>query len=436
MWTKLHQTLWIVALLLAGCSRPVERLTIRAECTFTRCTPMLADLREYPQSITPYLEHVVERPARIAAQMNYARHYYRVWTDAYAPPLPEEASWPFRRYHADDAYGPNLLPHPLQWFVDMNESAAWHRYGSIAVPAMARKHLDLRNFPTDTALFHDPRRGGEGYPFDYLQNSSVFATEPLWLSHYSRNRAWAYVTTAYAGGWVNARDIATEIPAAAMTDLIAMTADHVPLYSTQGRFITDGRIGMVFAAAEDNADHYIVPFAKTPLVVPKNAASPAPLRWNRDNVYRIATALLPTRYGWGGYGGERDCSSTLRDFFAPFGVWLPRNSHQQAQVGSKVMLDGLSDAEKAAIIRTQGIAFETLLYLPGHIMLYLGTYRGEPMVLHTIWGVRTGDPEASGRFIIGGTVISTLRPGRELEDADPQNSLLHKLVSMNFVLRP
>ena len=38
---------------------------------------------------------------------------------------------------------------------------------------------------------------------------------------------------------------------------------------------------------------------------------------------------------------ERDCSSTLRDLFTPFGLWLPRNSGQQAGEGIYISLKDL-----------------------------------------------------------------------------------------------
>ena len=65
--------------------------------------------------------------------------------------------------------------------------------------------------------------------------------------------------------------------------------------------------------------------------------------------------------------------------------------------------------------------FYSLLWLKGHIGLYLGTdpASGEPLLLHNIWGVRTRDEEGrEGRAVIGRLVITSLAPGEERADVE------------------
>jgi hypothetical protein len=47
----------------------------------------------------------------------------------------------------------------------------------------------------------------------------------------------------------------------------------------------------------------------------------------------------------------------------------------------------------------------------------LGTFEGEPIAFHTIWGLRTASPDESGvgRYVIGKSVITTLSPGLEID---------------------
>ncbi len=56
-----------------------------------------------------------------------------------------------------------------------------------------------------------------------------------------------------------------------------------------------------------------------------------PLRLTSLAVIKIANELIGEPYGWGGLYGNRDCSSMTRDFFAPFGIWLPRHSEDQVK---------------------------------------------------------------------------------------------------------
>ncbi len=97
------------------------------------------------------------------------------------------------------------------------------------------------------------------------------------------------------------------------------------------------------------------------------------LPFSRRAVFTQAFALLEQPYGWGGRDGHRDCSSYLLDVFAQFDVRLPRNSAVQAQMGTRsVDLSQLAEAEKTAAIREAARAGVVLLYMPGHILLYLG----------------------------------------------------------------
>jgi len=408
------------------------------------------DICRWPQTITPYLHNTHERPTLLPVQREYKTAYYRVWQRDYRPDPLKKVKWPFEVYGPEDAYGANLRPLPQSWFYAMMCEADWQHYDQVAAPAIALRRLDLRNFPTASPLFHDPCKAGEGFPFDYGQNSTVFANEPLYLSHFSKSGEWAYVLTSYATGWVRTDAVALIDANTAhrwqQRPLLALLRDHAALHTPENRYLFNADIGMLLPLQRRTSKAYRTDAAVCGdngsvtlryATVSTADAAPAPMRFTADALERIIAPILDTRYGWGGLFGERDCSSTLRDIFAPLGIWLPRNSFQQASIGRVKSLGGLPDADKIEMIKREGKPFETLLYLPGHILLYLGLYHGEPAVLHTIWGIKTVEQDGSfGRYIVGKTVISSLRLGRELKGYREENSLLRKLESMNFVLEP
>ena len=39
-------------------------------------------------------------------------------------------------------------------------------------------------------MFYDPTQLGEGFPFDYNQNSAIKINTPIMVSHLSKDRAW------------------------------------------------------------------------------------------------------------------------------------------------------------------------------------------------------------------------------------------------------
>lgn len=101
--------------------------------------------------------------------------------------------------------------------------------------------------------------------------------------------------------------------------------------------------------------------------------SPLPLR--RDLLFQAAFSLLDRPYGWGGYRGERDCSRYLLDLMALFGLRLPRFSGHQAKVGAPIDVSALDESQKRAAIRRWNRDHIVLLFMRGHIMLYLGSAR-------------------------------------------------------------
>ena len=151
----------------------------------------------------------------------------------------------------------------------------------------------------------------------------------------------------------------------------------------------------------------------------------------------VINRMLGTPYGWGDSGGNRDCSGTARDLFTPFGIWLPRNSAAQAKAFPFVAFEECNGEEKEKILISGAVPFATLLRVPGHIMVYLGEFRGEPCVFHSTWGIRTSRDGREGRHIIGAAVITTLTPGEGVEDFDPsRGDLVDRLEGMTFITVP
>jgi hypothetical protein len=75
-------------------------------------------------------------------------------------------------------------------------------------------------------------------------------------------------------------------------------------------------------------------------------------------------------------------------------------------------LASLSPKHKIKIILTKGKPFLTLVHKPGHIMLYLGHFHGQPMVFQDAWGLPTRNLFGmEGRNVIGKTAITPLTLG-------------------------
>ncbi len=95
------------------------------------------------------------------------------------------------------------------------------------------------------------------------------------------------------------------------------------------------------------------------------------LKMTQEEILRVAFNNLGDRYGWGGMLDSMDCSLFTRAVYRCFGLNLPRNTTWQQKVpGRRISLEELSDEEKQEAIRKMPAG--TLLFFPGHLMLYTG----------------------------------------------------------------
>lgn len=112
--------------------------------------------------------------------------------------------------------------------------------------------------------------------------------------------------------------------------------------------------------------------------------SSAPLPFTRERLFDLVFRQIDRPYGWGGRDAERDCSRLLLDLFRVFGLQLPRFSGHQAKVANAVDISMLSPKDKRATLRRFGESNVLLLYMPGHVMLYLGPDQDKDYAISSI----------------------------------------------------
>jgi cell wall-associated NlpC family hydrolase len=138
--------------------------------------------------------------------------------------------------------------------------------------------------------------------------------------------------------------------------------------------------------------------------------APMPLAATPRHLAMLMKTLIGRPYGWGNSGLYNDCSSELQSIFAAFGVWLPRHSSTQMNAGRMIDLSSSTPAQRLDYLAQHGEPLRTLVYIGGHVMLYIGntTRNGSavPVVYQDVWGLRPADD--SRRAVIGGSVILPL----------------------------
>lgn len=410
----------------------------------------LEQLLKVPQDVSFYTNNLqmLDSEKLSAHQENFYKRYFHTWRLTQVPQSKESVMWPFRVYKAGETYGDNLQPLQQSFFDEMLVRSNFDAYGTLNKKGITTKYTNLRLFPTNRVVLRDPKLAGEGFPFDYVQNSSIAANKPLYISHYSKDKDWAFVFSSFASGWIKVSDFVflqkSHTTAIENAEQIFLTREGVSIYDEKGNFLFRSRVGMSLSLIDEDQHSYTVlsissSRANEPLFtysqIEKKDASKGFVPFRKKSMEQIVREVSKTSYGWGGMFEQRDCSSMLRDIYIPFGVWLPRNSYQQSKIGEVLSLEDLNDEEKIEKIKQEAIPFETLLYKKGHIVLYVGMYEEEPVIFHNTWGIKTNKEGIDGRVVIGDTLFSTLRLGRELPCYDKEGEILKNLKSMNIITR-
>lgn len=407
---------------------------------------IVQDLIDIPQDIEYYTSYIQDDTYKI--NNKYEAAYFSMWDIKKPEETLEEIKWPFKYFDTTKSYGENFLRIKQSFFDTLYKESNFQNYLKLSSKALTLKYTHIRALPTVRPLLMDPSLAGEGFPFDYLQNSSINANVPVFASHYSLDKQWIFVFSSFTYGWIKSTDIVLIEDKHALAwknaKQLKITKEGVSLFTQLNEPLFDTRIGMLFSLIEENKDTYTVltvskyknnepMFHKTK--IDKSIASIEPLFLNKDNINKIIKEISKTNYGWGGVYEQRDCSSTLMDLYAPFGIALPRNSSKQAKVGQIIDLSSFNNQEKEKFIKENAIPFETLLYKKGHIVLYVGIHNNEIVIFHNTWGIKTKSNGKEGRFIIGKTIFSTLKIAKELDDYDESAELLRNIKSMNIITR-
>ncbi|WP_226960587.1 SH3 domain-containing C40 family peptidase [Sulfurimonas paralvinellae] len=425
----------------AGCA---QKKAAEPETAQAELPQSVVDLQNVDQNVSAYVDTINER--YIGSLESYEKHYFLPWNIDKIDISLHEAMWAYRAFRSANSYGENLQPLKASFFKDIYERSNFKDFSTLNKPAITLKRIDIRAFPTDKPLLMDPNEAGEGFPFDYMQNSTIAPNKPILVSHFSRDREWAFIEASFAYGWVKSRDIAfiplqyAKLYQKAQKEFVMKESE--PIYDAKGNFLFRSRIGMMLPEIDEKDDSFTIltigNYKENEAYyiesnISKEILHKDVLKFNKENIAKILNEVMHVEYGWGGMYGQRDCSSMLRDFYAPFGLWLPRNSYEQGKVGKVVSFDGLHDEEKVALIKEEGIPFETLLYKKGHIMLYVGVKNDKVIIFQNTWGIKTKKDGEEGRFIIGKPIFSTLELGKELPDYDENASILRQLKSMNIL---
>ncbi|MGE4588451.1 MAG: SH3 domain-containing protein [Acidaminococcaceae bacterium] len=256
------------------------------------------------------------------------------------------------------------------------------QYGVVALRS------NLRSLPTNLQAFSDPA----DKEFDMWQETAVDSAEPLLILHFSKNKDFAYVQMRNYRGWLPSSAIAltdrdTWLRYVCPEKFAIVTGKLMRLSENQSSWVfqmgsripTEGKM-LLLPLRERDGNLKIVKLS----AIYSEDLHAGYLPYTTNNLIKQAFKFIDSPYGWGGLHESVDCSSFVADVYRTVGVELPRNADEQeeAYTGATVDLSACESDEKLKIVNNLPIG--SALFMPNHVMIYLGSKKGDPYIIHAL----------------------------------------------------
>ncbi|MBQ3834742.1 MAG: SH3 domain-containing protein [Elusimicrobia bacterium] len=311
--------------------------------------------------------------------------------------------------------------------------------------AITTHYNDVRIFPTKEKVLS----GSASKDIDRLQEESIDMGTPILVLCQTKDKVWSYVVTKTEEGWIETKNLAFTnrnyfVNWLKAKDFVVVTEEKADIFKDKKvlDFVDYVRMGSKFPyyPEEKYKNSYVIKiptrdkngflkFSKA--FINKKDVHIGYMDYTQRYVLKLAFKYLNEPYGWGGSGGEQDCSGYLSQIFNCFGITLPETSTQKIKCGKVISFQKTDTNElKTASIIKKGVAGISFIYLPGHIMLYLGKENGVPYIIHAIWGVTSYDSQ-NNRTVnyINKVIVSDLNIGEEVAG----NSLIDRVSKFNII---
>ncbi|PCI52732.1 MAG: glycoside hydrolase [Gammaproteobacteria bacterium] len=302
----------------------------------------------------------------------------------------------------------------------------------------------LRTFPTFDRVFKE----GEDRDLDWFQESGLFPGDAVAILQLSKDRQWLLVQSYNYLAWMPKEDVAignkTDILAFKKAEnFIVVTGskaftNHVPNQAALSNIQLDMGIRLPLAKRSEysNTLYGQNPFANYIVKFPSRDSEgklvfqlvPIPrgqdvrvgyLPFTKQNLVQQSFKFLGERYGWGHDYNGRDCTGFIGEIYKSFGLLMPRNSGQQAKSDyglNHYFAKGTTKADKLTVIKQMQTG--DLIYIPGHVMMYLGQENSKPYIIHDVKELGYIDERGEVyRGTLNGVSVTPLLPLKDYVDS-------------------
>jgi len=283
--------------------------------------------------------------------------------------------------------------------------------------ALVVNRSDMRTYPTQDQFY----RRRENQNLDRFQENGLFPGDALAVLHLSEDGNWAFVQSYNYAAWVKCENFAigdrSDIQQYKNSSrFLVVTGDKVwtsfnPEIPALSEIQLDMGIRLPLADPDSiksnlygqnpYTSHTVVLPVRNPeghlelrqaLIARNQDVSRGFIPFTRENIIRQAFKFLGERYGWGHSNNARDCTGFVMEIYKSFGIYMPRNTGQQgaAEIGENTRFSEHSTPEEK-LLALGNMDVGDLIYVPGHVLMYIGDVDGEPYVIHDVWLFRYTD---------------------------------------------
>ena len=300
--------------------------------------------------------------------------------------------------------------------------------------AVVTQRSALRTFPTTDRVLNS----GMDKDLDRFQETAVFPGEAVAVLHSSRDGEWALVQNYHYLAWVkrSALGFASREQVADFInseDFVLVTGAKIfTTYNPEDNRTSEVQLDMGVKLprltitqnqlkGQNPYASYVVglpvrgeqgQLQVIPTLIAKSpSVSTHYLAMTPSNIIRQAFKFLGERYGWGHDYNGRDCTGFVGEIYKTFGLLMPRNSGQQGsgEYGINWRFEKNQSAQVVAQLADAQVG--DLIYVPGHVMMYIGKVDGEPFVIHDVKGLSYYDAQGDYyRGTLNGVSVTPVLP--------------------------
>lgn len=284
--------------------------------------------------------------------------------------------------------------------------------------ALTVDRTNLRLLPENAGWFESK----DDTHYDQLQGTAIDPSEPVVVLIDSQDKKFVFVESRMYAGWVKPSELAftdktTWLKYVAPKNYLTVLASRKTIPRGKAFFQMGGKVLMRASDLQKDGTWaiYLPTVDANGTIVEQglnvendNGVVKGVLACSENNLIRQAFRFLGEGYGWGGLEKNVDCSSFVQDIYRSVGIELPRDSDKQEKsMARSISLKGMTREQRLGILRKSKPG--SLVFLPGHVMLYLGTdENNEPLVIHALSSYYTFEGDKKLKHYVRKVIVSDL----------------------------